>query len=49
MHWLSQFFYMEVKFGPLEKMIKMIDMNWDEIFETNSYTLFDRKHNEEIL
>jgi hypothetical protein len=22
MHWLSQFFYMEAKFGPLEKRIK---------------------------
>jgi hypothetical protein len=30
------FFYMEAKFGPLEKGIKTIDITGDEIFRTNS-------------
>jgi len=29
MHWLSPFFYTEMKFGPLEEGIKVIGINWD--------------------
>jgi hypothetical protein len=28
-HWLSPLFYMETKFGPLEKKIKTVDINLD--------------------
>ena len=36
MHWLSPFFYVEAKFGPLEKEIKETDINRDEIFQKDS-------------
>jgi hypothetical protein len=36
LHWLSPFFYMEAKFGPLEKRIKKIDITQDAIFQKNS-------------
>jgi hypothetical protein len=32
MHWISTLFYMEAKFGPLERRIKTIDVIRDEIF-----------------
>jgi len=37
MHLLPPFFYMEAKFGPLEKRIKTIDISRDEIFQKNSW------------
>ena len=51
MHWLSPFFYMVAKFGPLENRIKeRLILNRDEISQKNSrYALFDNKRNEEIL
>jgi len=36
MHWLSQLFYMEAKFRLLEKNIRKIGVNRDEIFQKNS-------------
>jgi len=44
-------FYMEAKFGPLEKRVKMIDINRDEIFHNNSriHPFFYNKRNVEIL
>ena len=36
MHWLSQFYYLEAKFGPLENKIKTIDISPDESFRKNS-------------
>jgi len=45
MHWMSPFFYMEAKFGPIEKGIKTTDINRDEV----GYNIFDNKRNEEIL
>jgi hypothetical protein len=40
---------MEAKFGPLEKRIKKICINRDEIFQkTSRYTFFDHKWNDEI-
>jgi len=38
MHWLSPFFYMEAKFGLLEKRVKTIDINRDIICQKNSRT-----------
>ena len=44
------FFYMESKFGALEKKIKTIEINQDEAFRrTARYALLDHKRNEEIL
>jgi len=44
-------FYMEAKFGPLEKGVKSNDINRDEIFQNNSQThpFFYNKRNVEIL
>ena len=36
LHRLSQFFYMENKFGFLEKRMKTIDIKRDEISQKNS-------------
>jgi hypothetical protein len=49
MHWLSPFFYMEAKFGPLERRLRKTENNRDEFFRTAGYTLFDHKRNKEIL
>ena len=40
MHSLSTFFYMEAKFGPLEKRLKAIDINRNEIFQNNQVQPF---------
>ena len=45
---------MESKFGPLEKTVKMTNINQDEIYQKNGewgggYTLIDHIRNEEIL
>jgi hypothetical protein len=37
MHWLSLFFYIESKFGPIKKGIKTIAIDWDEIFQKDSH------------
>ena len=40
---------MEAKFGPLEKRIKKICINRDEIFQKRArYTLFGHKWNDEM-
>jgi hypothetical protein len=51
MHWFSPLFYMEAKFGPLEKKIKATGINRDEIFfrRTAGYTIFAHKKKDEIL
>ena len=51
MHCLSTFFYVELKFGPLEKRVKMTNINQDYIFQKigGGGTLFDHKRNVEIL
>jgi hypothetical protein len=36
MPWLSPFLYMEAKFGPSEKRIKMTDIGRDYIFRKNN-------------
>jgi hypothetical protein len=46
MHLLSPLFYMEAKFRPLEKELKMIDVIRDKIFVK---TLLDHERNEEIF
>jgi hypothetical protein len=59
MKWLSQFFYMEAKFGPLEKRIKNSDIGM-RFFPKNSQAhiffpknsqahIFDHRRNEERL
>jgi hypothetical protein len=35
MHLISPFFYMEAKFGPLEKGIKTTGISLDDIFQKN--------------
>ena len=40
MHCLSPFFFMEAKFGPIEKRIKTIDVGWDGIFQNSQVHLF---------
>ena len=41
---------MEAQFGPLDKRIKMTDINRDETVQTNSQEqYFDQKRNEEIF
>jgi hypothetical protein len=50
MHWLSQFFCVEIKFRTLEKKINtttLIDMKF--FSTTNGYNLFGHKRYEEIL
>ena len=51
MHWLSPFFYMEPKFGPLQKRIKNdlheLGLNFSE--EQPVTPFFDDKRNEDIL
>jgi hypothetical protein len=50
MHWLSPFFNMEAKFGPLEKRIKISDINRNEIFQKNIRVHpFGHRRNEELL
>jgi predicted acetyltransferase len=48
--WMSPFFYMETKFGPLEKKNKnLLTLMEMKIFRrTSGCTDFDRKRNEEI-
>jgi len=47
---MSPFFYMEAKFGPLEKKIKkwLTSIEIKLFRRTAGYTLFDHKRNEEI-
>ena len=49
MHSLSQFFYMEAKFGPLEKGLKTIGIKWGEIFQNSQVHPFWPQRNEDIL
>jgi hypothetical protein len=49
MHWLFPFFYLEAKFGPVEKRMKTIDIEMEFYRRTAGYDLLDRKRNEEIL
>ena len=50
MHWLSPFFYMEAKFGPLKKKDKLKQLTTIELKffrRTAARTFFD--HNEKVL
>jgi hypothetical protein len=51
MHWLSLFFYIEAKFGPLDKRIKkrLTSVELKFFRRTAGYTLFDHKINEKIF
>jgi len=50
MHWLSPIFYVEVKPGPLEKMIKRLtSIGMKVLRRIDLYILFDHKRNDEIL
>jgi hypothetical protein len=47
MHWLTPFFDLEAKFGPLEKRLTSVEM---KVFRrTAGYTLCEHKRKEEIL
>jgi hypothetical protein len=50
MHWLSPFFNVEAKFGPLEKRIKISDIKRYEIFQKNIRVhQFGHRRNEVVL
>jgi hypothetical protein len=50
MFWVSPFFHVEAKFGPLEEIIKTINLIRDECFhKSRRYSLLEDKKNKGIL